>query len=121
MAPWLRTLATVSSQSRAAGLKAAQSRWANDIVQVCREACGGAGFISSNQLTQLRSDVDIFATFEGDNTVLMQLVARGLLTGYRETGWCWSVRLGAGRSTLSSPGRAGSATRRACSTAVGKS
>jgi acyl-CoA oxidase len=74
-----------SLESRAAGLKAAQSRWANDIVQVCREACGGAGFISSNQLTQLRSDVDIFATFEGDNTVLMQLVARGLLTGYRET------------------------------------
>ncbi len=74
-----------SLESRAAGLKAAQSRWANDVVQVCREACGGAGFISSNQLTQLRSDVDIFATFEGDNTVLMQLVARGLLTGYRET------------------------------------
>ena len=74
-----------SLESRAAGLKAAQSRWANDIVQVCREACGGAGYISENQLTQLRSDVDIFATFEGDNTVLMQLVARGLLTGYRET------------------------------------
>ena len=74
-----------SLESRAAGLKAAQSRWANDIVQVCREACGGAGFISANQLTLLRSDVDIFATFEGDNTVLMQLVARGLLTGYRET------------------------------------
>jgi acyl-CoA oxidase len=74
-----------SLESRAAGLKAAQSRWANDIVQVCREACGGAGFISDNQLTLLRSDIDIFATFEGDNTVLMQLVARGLLTGYRET------------------------------------
>jgi acyl-CoA oxidase len=74
-----------SLESRAAGLKAAQSRWANDIVQVCREACGGAGFIGANQLTLLRSDVDIFATFEGDNTVLMQLVARGLLTGYRET------------------------------------
>jgi len=82
--------------------------------------------------------VDIFATFEGDNTVLMQLVARGLLTGYRETwtgldrretvtktadmvaGWCWSVRLGAGRSTLSSLGRGGSATKPACSTAAGR-
>lgn len=74
-----------SLESRAAGLKAAQSRWANDIVQVCREACGGAGFITENALTLLRSDVDIFATFEGDNTVLMQLVARGLLTGYQET------------------------------------
>jgi acyl-CoA oxidase len=74
-----------SLESRAAGLKAAQSRFANDIVQVCREACGGAGYVGKNQLTLLRSDVDIFATFEGDNTVLMQLVARGLLTGYRET------------------------------------
>ncbi|MBI4899737.1 MAG: acyl-CoA dehydrogenase family protein [Actinobacteria bacterium] len=74
-----------SLESRAAGLKAAQSRWANDIVQVCREACGGAGFMTENGLTLLRSDVDIFATFEGDNTVLMQLVARGLLTGYQET------------------------------------
>ncbi len=74
-----------SLESRAAGLKAAQSRWANDVVQVCREACGGAGFITENALTLLRSDVDIFATFEGDNTVLMQLVARGLLTGYQET------------------------------------
>ncbi len=73
-----------SLESRAAGLKAAESRFANDIVQVCREACGGAGFIAENGLTQLRSDVDIFATFEGDNTVLMQLVAKGLLTGYKE-------------------------------------
>ena len=74
-----------SLESRAAGLKAAQSRWANDVVQVCREACGGAGFITENALTLLRGDVDVFATFEGDNTVLMQLVARGLLTGYQET------------------------------------
>jgi acyl-CoA oxidase len=73
-----------SLESRAAGLKAAESRFANDIVQVCRESCGGAGFIAENGLTQLRSDVDIFATFEGDNTVLMQLVAKGLLTGYKE-------------------------------------
>jgi acyl-CoA oxidase len=74
-----------SLESRAAGLKAAQSRWANDIVQVCREACGGAGYMTENGLTLLRNDVDVFATFEGDNTVLMQLVARGLLTGYQET------------------------------------
>ncbi len=73
-----------SLESRAAGLKAAQSRFANDVIQVCREACGGAGYMSENYLTLLRQDVDIFATFEGDNTVLMQLVAKGLLLGYRE-------------------------------------
>ena len=34
-------------------------------------------------LAYLRADVDIFVTFEGDNTVLLQLVAKGLLTDYR--------------------------------------
>ncbi len=73
-------------ESRAAGLKVAETRFANDVCQVAREACGGAGFMAENQLTLLRSDVDIFATFEGDNTVLQQLVAKGLLVGYKE-GW----------------------------------
>ena len=73
-------------ESRAAGLKVAETRFANDVCQVAREACGGAGYMAENQLTLLRNDVDIFATFEGDNTVLQQLVAKGLLLGYRE-GW----------------------------------
>ena len=33
----------------------------------------------------LRADTDVFTTFEGDNTVLLQLVAKGLLTSYRDT------------------------------------
>jgi len=73
-------------ESRAAGLKVAETRFANDVCQVAREACGGAGFMAENYLTLLRADVDIFATFEGDNTVLQQLVAKGLLVGYKE-GW----------------------------------
>ena len=32
----------------------------------------------------LKADTDVFTTFEGDNTVLLQLVAKGLLTGYRD-------------------------------------
>ena len=75
-------------ETRAAGLKAAITWFANDAVQASREACGGAGYISENRLTQLRADVDIFATFEGDNTVLMQLVAKALLTGVKES---WSA------------------------------
>ena len=71
-------------ETRAAGLKAVITRFANDTNQVCREACGGAGYMSENGLTTLRADADVFATFEGDNTVLLQLVAKGLLTGYRE-------------------------------------
>ena len=40
----------------------------------------------------LKSDTDVYTTFEGDNTVLMQLVAKGLLTEYRQQ--FGSMRLG---------------------------
>lgn len=68
----------------AAGLKAVSTGFANTALQSCREACGGAGFMSENRLTALRADVDIFATFEGDNTVLLQTVSKALLTDYRQ-------------------------------------
>jgi acyl-CoA oxidase len=71
-------------ETRAAGLKAVGTRFGNDTVQVCREACGGAGYLSENGLTLIRRDADVFATFEGDNTVLLQLVAKGLLSNYKE-------------------------------------
>lgn len=70
-------------ESHAAGLKALITQHATATIQECREACGGAGYMSANQLPQLRADTDVFTTFEGDNTVLLQLVAKGLLTGYR--------------------------------------
>ncbi len=72
-------------ETRAAGLKATLTRWSNDTLQTCRESCGGAGFMSENGLTLARQDADIFATFEGDNTVLLQLVAKALLLDYRKT------------------------------------
>lgn len=68
-----------------AGMKALSTWHAIDTIQTCREACGGAGYISENELGQMRADTDVFATFEGDNTVLLQLVAKGLLTEYKET------------------------------------
>ncbi|SDF62234.1 Acyl-coenzyme A oxidase [Blastococcus fimeti] len=71
-------------ESRAAGLKAAQTAHATQIIQMCREACGGAGYLQENRLPHLKADTDVFTTFEGDNTVLLQLVAKGLLTGYRD-------------------------------------
>ncbi|MBQ1024016.1 acyl-CoA dehydrogenase [Micromonospora sp. C95] len=71
-------------ESRAAGLKAAQTWHAARTIQLCREACGGAGYLAENRLPGLRADTDVFTTFEGDNTVLLQLVAKGLLTGYRD-------------------------------------
>ncbi|HVV22011.1 MAG TPA: acyl-CoA dehydrogenase [Pseudonocardiaceae bacterium] len=70
-------------ESRAAGIKAVATWHATATIQACREACGGAGYLAANLLTGLKADTDVFTTFEGDNTVLLQLVAKGLLTSYR--------------------------------------
>jgi acyl-CoA oxidase len=71
-------------ESLAAGMKATASWHAVHTVQTCRECCGGAGYMSVNRFAALRADTDIFTTFEGDNTVLMLLLAKGLLTDYAE-------------------------------------
>ncbi|GAA3614387.1 acyl-CoA dehydrogenase [Marihabitans asiaticum] len=71
-------------EARAAGIKALTTEHATDTIQVCREACGGAGYLSVNRFADLKADTDVFTTFEGDNTVLLQLVAKGMLTGYKE-------------------------------------
>jgi acyl-CoA oxidase len=71
-------------ESRAAGLKAVNTWHATTTIQLAREACGGAGYLAENRLPALKADTDVFTTFEGDNTVLLQLVAKGLLTGYRD-------------------------------------
>ncbi|GHE11618.1 acyl-CoA dehydrogenase family protein [Klenkia taihuensis] len=72
-------------ESRAAGLKAANTWHATQTIQMAREACGGAGYLAENRLPALKADTDVFTTFEGDNTVLLQLVAKGLLTGYQDS------------------------------------
>ena len=127
-------------ESRAAGLKVAQTWHATRTIQMCREACGGAGYLQENRLPHLKADTDVFTTFEGDNTVLLQLVAKGLLTGYRDAfgsldGW---GRVGfvadmvretvlertAARALIAAAGRRrpGPATTRCrCSTAAGSS
>lgn len=71
-------------ESRAAGLKAANTWHASTAIQEAREACGGAGYLAENRLIQLRADTDVFTTFEGDNHVLTQLVAKELLTAYAD-------------------------------------
>ena len=71
-------------EGRAAGLKVAHTWHASRAIQECREACGGAGYMAENRLTALRADVDVFTTFEGDNHVLTQLVAKELLTSYAD-------------------------------------
>ncbi len=71
-------------EAMAAGLKAYVT-WNNTaLLQECREACGGKGYLSENRIDSLKNDTDIYTTFEGDNTVLMQLVAKSRLSAYRE-------------------------------------
>ncbi|MCW4385462.1 acyl-CoA dehydrogenase family protein [Salinibacterium sp. SYSU T00001] len=69
-------------ETLAAALKPLSTWHALDTLQEAREATGGAGFLAENRITGLRSDLDIYATFEGDNTVLLQLVAKRLLADY---------------------------------------
>ena len=71
-------------EARAAGLKAAATWHATKAIQECREACGGAGYLAENRLIELKADTDVFTTFEGDNQVLTQLVAKHLLTEYAD-------------------------------------
>jgi acyl-CoA oxidase len=70
-------------ETHAAALKATSTWHTTQTIQACREACGGAGYLAVNQLAGLKADTDVFTTFEGDNTVLMQLVAKTLLTNYQ--------------------------------------
>lgn len=69
-------------ETLAAALKSLSTWHALDTLQECREACGGAGFMVENRFTSLRADLDVYATFEGDNTILLQLVAKRLLADY---------------------------------------
>jgi acyl-CoA oxidase len=84
-----RFLARTEEDSRqvevlAAGIKSWASWNTVATLQACRECCGGQGYLSVNRLPGLKADTDVYTTFEGDNTVLMQLVAKGCLTQYRD-------------------------------------
>lgn len=71
-------------ETLAAALKPLSTWHALDTIQEAREACGGQGFLAENRLVGLHHDLDIYVTFEGDNNVLLQLVAKRLLTDYSQ-------------------------------------
>lgn len=86
---YLRTLRQEAPAGRAletkiAALKAYCSWTAVQAVQTCRECCGGAAYMAENRLGLIRADLDVFTTFEGDNTVLGLLVAKNLLTELKD-------------------------------------
>jgi acyl-CoA oxidase len=71
-------------EALAAGLKSFGTWNTTATLQECREACGGKGYLAENRFADLKADSDIYTTFEGDNTVLMQLVAKSRLTEFKQ-------------------------------------
>jgi acyl-CoA oxidase len=71
-------------EALAAGMKAYGTWFTTSALQECREACGGKGYLSENRIDDLKNDTDVYTTFEGDNTVLMQLVAKSRLTEFKK-------------------------------------
>ncbi|MCP4805309.1 MAG: acyl-CoA oxidase [Proteobacteria bacterium] len=70
-------------ESGAAALKVRSSRHGVATARAGREACGGRGYAAVNRFAALCADAEVFQTFEGDNTVLVQLVAKDVLTRFR--------------------------------------
>lgn len=71
-------------EALAAGLKSYATWNTTACLQECREACGGKGFLSENRIERMKNDSDVYTTFEGDNTVLMQLVAKSRLSEFKQ-------------------------------------
>jgi acyl-CoA oxidase len=71
-------------EALAAGLKAFATWHTTDTLQECRECCGGKGYLAENRISALKNDTEVYTTFEGDNTVLMQLVAKSRLTEFKQ-------------------------------------
>src|SRR6478736_4262604 len=71
-------------EALAAGLKSFSTWNTTQTLQECRECCGGKGYLSENRIDRLKNDSEIYTTFEGDNTVLMQLVAKSRLTEFKQ-------------------------------------
>lgn len=64
------------------GLKAAATWHRVQILQDCRECCGGQGFLAINKIGPMLNDMNVDVTFEGDNTVMMQQVAKSLMDAF---------------------------------------
>jgi acyl-CoA oxidase len=63
-------------------IKAASSWHLVNVLDICRQCCGAAGYRAANKLSQMLRDNHIWVTFEGDNTVLTQQTAKFLLAIY---------------------------------------
>jgi acyl-CoA oxidase len=41
----------------------------NRVLQECREAIGGKGYLSENRIDALKNDTEIYTTFEGEYSI----------------------------------------------------
>lgn len=69
-------------ETMAAAIKAKSSDAAIKVVDEARLLGGAAGYMSEERFGALHNDMDVFRTFEGDNTVLRLLVARNQLARF---------------------------------------
>ncbi|KAJ3174259.1 fatty-acyl coenzyme A oxidase [Geranomyces variabilis] len=67
-----------------AGLKAFSTWSTLNIIDQCRQACGGHGYSAYTGLASLYSDFAVHCTWEGDNTILSLQGGRYLIGCYRE-------------------------------------
>lgn len=64
------------------GFKAIITWHLMDTLQEAREACGGQGYKTENRIGELRSSHDVAVTYEGDNHILLQAVAKTMLVEF---------------------------------------
>lgn len=61
-------------------IKALVTWHAENTVSICRERCGGQGFLAANLFAELLAGAHAGLTAEGDNAVLMQKVSKELIS-----------------------------------------
>jgi acyl-CoA oxidase len=77
----LSSLAGVHATS--AGLKAYSTWWANQGLETCRQCLGGHGYSAYSGFSEMLGDFAVMTTWEGDNTVLSQQLARYMIKQLR--------------------------------------
>jgi len=74
-----RNIGSRDLETDAAIIKARTTDYAFQTVDEARRKMGGEGYIAKYHYGSMRNDLDIYRTFEGDNTVLRLFVAKNLL------------------------------------------